>query len=233
MPFRSTIATLTLTSRTTSWMIQLMATAAVAAVSCVVPATAHADGSPQRGRVLVYTCYGCHGIANYKNVYPTYSVPKLQGQSPDYLTSALQAYRSGERAHATMHAQAASLSDQDMQDIASFVSGKPLKSEPGGPKADVAAAAPKSAALCMACHGPDGIGIAPLYPTLAGQHADYLEQALHDYKNGARKNPVMASFAAQLSDKDISEIAAYYAKQRPSLATAEHAIIFTQLKKYN
>jgi cytochrome c553 len=76
---------------------------------------------------------------------------------------------------------------------------------------------PDAAQTCVACHGTDGIGITPQYPTLAGQHADYLERALTDYKKGGRKNAIMSGFAAQLSARDIKTISAYYAAQRPSL----------------
>ncbi len=85
-----------------------------------LPLTALAEGDPTRGEALAYTCTGCHGIPFYKNVYPTYTVPKLGGQNEAYVVAALQAYRSGERKHATMQAQAATLSDQDIEDIAAY-----------------------------------------------------------------------------------------------------------------
>jgi cytochrome c553 len=196
------------------------------AIALVLPALTRADGDAEHGRKLAYTCYGCHGIPNYKNVYPTYSVPKLEGQHAEYLVTALQAYRGGERAHGTMHSQAATMSDQDMQDIAAFIAGKALASgaKPVGSEPE------KVKELCVACHGPDGVGITPLYPSLAGQHEDYLERALLDYRDGGRKNPVMGGFVAQLTDKEIREVAEYYSKQRPSLSTAEHAAWFAQEK---
>ena len=64
---------------------------------------------------------------------------------------------------------------------------------------------------CTACHGEDGKGIAPNYPVLAGQHADYLAEALRGYRSGERKNAIMAGFAAGLSDDDIEDLAAWYA----------------------
>lgn len=82
-----------------------------------------AEGDAEAGRIKAETCIGCHGIANYKNVYPTYRVPKLAGQSEDYLVIALKAYKSGERSHPTMISQATTMSDQDMADIAAFLSG--------------------------------------------------------------------------------------------------------------
>lgn len=83
------------------------------------PATA-ADGDAEAGQWKAITCMGCHGIEGYANVYPTYRVPKIGGQHPQYLVEALKAYRAGMRAHKTMQAQAASLSDQDMLDIAAY-----------------------------------------------------------------------------------------------------------------
>ena len=64
---------------------------------------------------------------------------------------------------------------------------------------------------CAACHGADGKGIAPNFPVLAGQHASYLAHSLEQYRSGERKNPVMGPQAANLSDADIADLAAYYA----------------------
>ncbi|MBT8131377.1 MAG: c-type cytochrome, partial [Gammaproteobacteria bacterium] len=63
-----------------------------------------------------------HGIESYKNVYPTYKVPLLVGQNEDYLVVALKAYKSGERSHPTMRSQASTMSEQDMADIAAYLS---------------------------------------------------------------------------------------------------------------
>jgi cytochrome c553 len=73
-----------------------------------------------------------------------------------------------------------------------------------------AAEGAKKAAACEACHGKDGNGIAPNYPALAGQYQDYLEQALHEYKNGRRTNAIMNGMAAPLSDQDIEDLAAHF-----------------------
>ena len=82
---------------------------------------------PVKGKELFYTCYGCHGIDNYRNAYPDYSVPKLRHQHAAYIIAALHEYKDGERPHATMHAQASSLSDQDIVDIAAYLQGEPTK----------------------------------------------------------------------------------------------------------
>lgn len=86
----------------------------------ILPLTGLAQGDPARGEKIAYTCTGCHGIPFYKNIYPTYTVPKLGGQNQEYLISSLKAYRSGERRHATMQAQASTLSDQDILDITAY-----------------------------------------------------------------------------------------------------------------
>ena len=189
--------------------------AACVALLLVAGAAANAAGDVVRGKLLSYTCLGCHGIASYKNVYPTYSVPKLAGQHPDYLAAALKSYRSKDRSHGTMHAQAATLSDQDIDDIAVFFAGEPLK-----PGASTVGTAPgKVTELCVACHGKDGVGITADMPTLTGQHWDYLERALLDYKRGARKNAVMPALISTLSDADIRAISEYYGEQKPALET--------------
>jgi cytochrome c553 len=79
-----------------------------------------AQGDPAAGEQKAATCMGCHAIAGYRNSYPTYLVPKLGGQHASYLVSALNDYKAGRRSHSTMHAQAASLSEQDIDDIAAY-----------------------------------------------------------------------------------------------------------------
>ena len=73
-----------------------------------------------------------------------------------------------------------------------------------------AAAGAKKAAACAACHGADGNGIAANYPALAGQYRDYIEQVLHEYKDGQRSNAIMNGMAAPLSEQDIKDLAAHF-----------------------
>lgn len=102
-------------------MIDKMTSIAVAGWLLAGAMAAHADGDADAGRAKAETCLGCHAIKGYYNVYPTYHVPKLGGQSAGYIESALKAYRGGTRTHDTMHANAANLSDQDMADIAAYL----------------------------------------------------------------------------------------------------------------
>ena len=72
----------------------------------------------------------------------------------------------------------------------------------------------KKSAPCAACHGAEGISPSPDFPNLAGQYPDYIETALRHYKNGKRKNPIMAEQVKNLSNKDMMDLAAYFASQR-------------------
>lgn len=93
----------------------------VFAVAAAWALSAHAqEGDPERGEEIAYTCSGCHGIPHQNNVYPTYTVPKLGGQSYGYIINSLKAYRSGQRQHPTMQAQAHTLSDRDIKDVAAY-----------------------------------------------------------------------------------------------------------------
>ena len=84
-------------------------------------APAQAAGDPKAGQLKNSMCAGCHGIPGWRTAYPeVYSVPKLGGQHADYIVAALKAYQSGERSHPSMNAIAASLSEQDMEDLAAY-----------------------------------------------------------------------------------------------------------------
>ena len=94
--------------------------AAVAGFVLALATSAYAAGDAAKGKVKAITCMGCHGIPGYHNAYPNYPVPRVGGQHPEYIVASLKAYKSGQRGHRTMQAQAASLSEQDMQDIAAY-----------------------------------------------------------------------------------------------------------------
>ena len=198
----------------------------VATMTVCFSLSAHAAGESKSGDAALgekkfYTCYGCHGTEDYKNAYPEYSVPRLRHQTAEYIVAALQEYKTGERQHATMHAQAVSLSDQDMADIAAYLQG-PQAVKPASAGGHTP---PVQVTTCVACHGDVGLGVdapmTPKPPILAGQHADYLVQALGAYKNGRRKNAIMAGMAASLaSERDVEVAASYFAHQPSPLATA-------------
>jgi cytochrome c553 len=99
----------------------------LAAFAATAATTAHADvvGSAQAGQSKVAMCIGCHGIPDYRTAYPeVYHVPILGGQNAQYIANALHEYKKGDRHFETMHAIAASLSEQDIADIAAYYSSQ-------------------------------------------------------------------------------------------------------------
>ena len=189
-------------------MMKIAASIATLSIACAILASpAAAQGNVERGAKLAYTCLGCHGIEGYRNAYPSFRVPKLGGQKAAYILAALQGYRDGTRQHPTMEAQASSLSDEEMQDLAAYLSsiGNETVAAGGSETAGI-----EAASTCIACHGPNGISVSPNWPTLAGQHQDYLKHALNQYRDGTRKNAVMAQMAQPLTDEDVEVLVRYY-----------------------
>ncbi|MGX2041963.1 c-type cytochrome [Methylocaldum sp. MU1018] len=185
----------------------------------IVPAV-NAAGDAEAGRTKFYTCEGCHGVTGYTNVYPTYQVPRLGGQHADYIVAALKAYHSGQRKHGSMLGNTAAMSDQDMQDIAAYVS-RFRSLNASLPITGNVTVGQGKAESCGGCHGEDGNTTDPNFPRLAGQYESYLVKALEDYKSGARKNAIMNGIAEGLSEEDMKDIAAYYASQKKGLAVIQ------------
>ncbi|HEX5314344.1 MAG TPA: c-type cytochrome [Gammaproteobacteria bacterium] len=212
-------------------MVALTACAAAAQPPAAATAPVAASAaSIARGKILVTTCAFCHGMEDYTVPYPTQHVPLIGGQHEAYALSALDEYAKGKRHFATMHAQAASLTQGQIEDIAAYIAsvaptGVTANTGPtyGAPSVgSIAAAAvfsraPVAAASCVACHGKHGVSTNPEFPTLAGQYQDYLLQALKEYKTGERKNAIMNGVAASLSLADMKQLAAYFAKQHGPL----------------
>ena len=103
-------------------MTRLQLLGLTVAAALFATASVHAEGDKAAGRKLIYTCNGCHGVAGYSNAYPNYPVPRIAGQNEQYIVNALHEYKSGERKHPTMTAQAQSLSDKDIADVAAYLS---------------------------------------------------------------------------------------------------------------
>ena len=166
-----------------------------------------AQGNSERGRELAETCMGCHGVESMTNAYPTYRIPKLGGQYGDYIVAALTGYKTKDRAHSTMHSQAATLNNDDMRDIGAYFESL------GAAESTAKGTAPEAATVCITCHGDTGKGISPAFPSINGQYPDYLAQALSQYQSGERKNPIMAGFVGPLTKEDIKVLSAYYSNQ--------------------
>jgi cytochrome c553 len=103
-------------------MTRLQLLGLAAATALFATASVHAEGDKAAGRKLIFTCAGCHGVPGYTNAYPQYPVPKIAGQNEQYIVNALHGYQIGDRKHPTMGAQAQSLSDTDIQNIAAYLS---------------------------------------------------------------------------------------------------------------
>jgi cytochrome c553 len=183
-------------------------------------AAAATQGSAQAGEKKAAMCIGCHSIPGYQASFPeVHKVPMIAGQGAKYLQGALAAYKAGDRKHPTMRAIAASLSDQDMADLAAyFESLPPHKAEVAAkpaqaPSAEVAALLQKG--NCVSCHGDNFTAPKdPSFPKLAGQHPDYLYVALKAYQTQGnpqvgRANPVMGGMAAGFTHAQLKELAQY------------------------
>jgi cytochrome c553 len=95
-----------------------------------VAAAADIVGNPKAAAAKIEMCIGCHGIADYKASFPeVYRVPKIGGQSAKYIESALNAYKKGDRKHPSMHGIAATMSDQDIADVAAYYSQVPTTTQ--------------------------------------------------------------------------------------------------------
>lgn len=165
-------------------------------------------------------CASCHG-ADGNSGSP--ENPKLAGQHPEYLAKQLAEFKNGKRKNAIMQGFAATLSDEDMRNIAYWAAGQKTKLGFAKDKALVALGEriykggipDRQIAACAGCHSPSGAGIPSQYPRLAGQHADYIASSLKAYRDGARtNNAVMTGVAAKLNDREIKAAADYIAGLR-------------------
>jgi cytochrome c553 len=194
----------------------------VASVTLTAAFAQDIKGDAKAGEKKNATCLGCHAIVGYQASFPeVHKVPKIAGQGEKYIISALNAYKKGERKHPTMRGISASLSDQDMADLASFyaasgvdANAKPLEKAANG-SAKAMALVAKGA--CVSCHGESlSNPIAPDYPKIAGQYNDYLYVALKAYKTEGnpqigRGNAIMGGIAKQFSNAELKELAGYVA----------------------
>jgi len=151
----------------------------------------------------------------------------LGAQNAEYIVIALQAYKDKTRSHKTMQAQAASLSDQDMKDIAAYFAGIEGEARISSISATKIAAGKKLAGTCAACHGNDGASTTTgAFPKLAGQYESYLVHALKEYRSGDRNNAIMAGFAKQMTIQDIEALSAWFASQDVDGVVAPKTNIF-------
>jgi len=202
----------------------------VASVTAFSAQAQEIKGDAKAGEKKNAMCIGCHGIVGYQASFPEiHKVPKISGQGEKYIASALNAYKKGERKHASMRGIAASLTDQDIADLSAFYAANGVVEGAAAPSkaADGSAKAMElvTKGACASCHG-DSFSkpIDPSYPKIAGQHSDYLYVALKAYKteNNAqigRGNAIMGGVAKQFSNAELKEMANYLGKLPGELKT--------------
>jgi cytochrome c553 len=109
----------------TSFRTGFLAACVAAVFAAPVACAQNVAGDAEAAKNKISMCTGCHGIPGYRTAYPTvYHVPKIGGQQPQYILNALKAYKSGERSHPSMLGIAASLTEQDMADLAAYYGAK-------------------------------------------------------------------------------------------------------------
>ncbi len=174
--------------------------------------TLYSSGDSTRGVVACITCHGPKG----QSAVGTW--PKLSAQHAAYLTKQLRNYKDGTRANPIMMGMSAALTDQDMQNISSYLAKQPLSQGVAQNKETIelgqsiyrGGIAAKGVPACAACHSPTGAGIPAQYPLLGGQWSDYTNAQLLAFREGVRKNSAqMTAIATKLSDQEMKAVADY------------------------
>ncbi len=201
----------------TKWLIS------VSIALTLTAGVVNAQGDVEAGKTKAVVCAGCHG-PDGNSFNPLW--PKLAGLSASYLTKQINDFKAGTRSDPIMGAQAASISDADLVNLAAYFSSQ--KRSTGTTAADQAELGGKiyragnsatGVAACMACHGPTGAGnIGAGFPGLAGQQALYVAKALKDFRSGARTNDVnsmMRGVTANMTDAEITAVAEFVQGLQP------------------
>ena len=191
----------------------------VISLALLLAAPVQAAGNAAAGEQKSGVCAGCHGPKG-NSVNPVW--PKLAGQGAAYIAKQLADFKSGARKDPIMNGQAATLSAQDMADLAAYFSSQtvsPASADKNkltlGQNVYRGGNKEKGVAACIACHGPTGSGNpAAKFPSLSSQQTGYVEKALKDFRAGVRSNDpnkMMRDIAARMSDKEIDAVASYIA----------------------
>ena len=175
-----------------------------------------AAGDAAAGKAAAAACSACHGD---QGVSGNPATPSIAGQDAQYIAAALLAYKDGSRKDDSMKGPAAGLDEKAMGDLAAYYAAQ--RPQPLNVRRPLTTA--EWTERCDRCHGANGNSIEPLMPRLAAQRADWLEKVLEAYRTDARKSTAMAAMSALMSEQDVKELAAYYARQ------SAHAVTYVVL----
>lgn len=153
---------------------------------------------------LAQTCATCHGK---DGISANGLWPNLAGQKEGYLANAIRQFRDGVRIEPTMQPFVQTLSEDEINSLATFYSNLPPKAYGGN---RVNKAGERVRAYCISCHGMEGRPVNTEWPTLTGQKSAYLEKQLLAFKSGSRQGPIMNVIAQELTDQQIRDVAEYY-----------------------
>ena len=171
-----------------------------------------APGDAAAGKAAAASCAACHGN---QGVSGNPATPSVAGQDAQYLAAALLAYKDGSRKDESMKGPVAALDDRAVKDIAAYYAAQ--QPQPLNVRRPLTTA--EWTERCDRCHGPNGNSTDPMMPRLAAQRADWLEQVLQAYRSGARKSTAMAAMSALMSEADVKDLAAHYARQSARAVT--------------
>jgi len=166
-----------------------------------------APGDQAGGKAAAASCAGCHGN---QGVSTNPATPSLAGQDAQYLAAALRAYKDGSRRDETMKGLVAPLDDNAIKNLAAYYATL----QPQQPNVRKPLTTEEWTQRCDRCHGANGNSTDPRLPALAGQRLEYLLRVLHDYRTGARKSPQMQAMSDVLTEGDVENLSAHYARQR-------------------
>ena len=184
---------------------------------CLMLQNVFAEGDPVAGKEKAQVCAACHGVDGNSSS-PVW--PKLAGQHEEYIVKQLMDFKAGKRENAQMTPMAINLSEQDINDLATYYSSqKPKwgKTDPAalelGEKIYRAGNMEAGVPACLACHGPTGRGNpAAKYPALSGQHAAYNQAQLKAFRENLRNNDVnavMRTIVGRMTDEEIKAVSEY------------------------
>lgn len=192
---------------------------AVAVTALLASGYSIAGGDVEAGKTKAAVCGACHG-ADGNSINPDW--PSLAGQGAGYLFKQLSDFKNNKRSDATMAPQVATLSEQDMHDLAAYFSSQTAKAGKAdqnqielGEAVYRGGNSATGVAACIGCHGPTGSGNpAAKFPKVSGQHAAYTEAQLNAFQSSARNNDagkMMRNLTIRLTDAEIKAVSQYIA----------------------